>query len=81
VKVPDIYRDDAHVPRVNLLGRENDFTRGRITRLKAQFYIRGPNLPNGEEGISQNEDSARDARGTQTEEKMAFHGDVENWNR
>jgi hypothetical protein len=63
VKVPDIDRDDAHVPRVNLLAREDDFARGRITRLKVQFDLPGPNVSHSQEGIRQNEDCARDARG------------------
>jgi hypothetical protein len=80
MKVPDIDCNDAHVPRVNLLLRDDDFARGRITRLKAQFYIRGPDLHNGEERISQNEDSARGAWDKPAEQKLAFHGDVENRN-
>jgi hypothetical protein len=44
VKVPDIDRNDAHVPWVNLLAREYDFASGRITRLKSQFDLHGPSL-------------------------------------
>jgi hypothetical protein len=80
VKVPDIDRDDAHVPRVNLFGREDDLARSRITRLKGQFDLRGPSLSHSQERTRQNEDSARDACGKQAEKHVPVHGGVENRN-
>jgi hypothetical protein len=68
VKVPDIDRNDAHVPWVNLLAREYDFASGRITRLKGQFDLHGPSLSHRQE----NENSA--------EESVPVHGGVMNRN-
>ena len=79
VKVPDIYRDDAHVPRVNLLGREDDFACGRITRLEGQFDLRGPSLSNSQERIRQNEDSARAACGKPAECRVGFSWRCREW--
>ena len=75
--VPNIDRNDAHVPRVNLLACEDDFARDRIAGLKRQLDLGGPSLSDGEERIGENEGSERDACGKQAEEDLPFHNGVE----